>query len=111
MELNPGGQWRCVRFARVGACVEGSFSLRSWLSQDRNEKKEPDARVCAWAGRGVRAVRGVLRGAGRVAGVGGCGGAAALRAGGTAGGAGPGAAAAAVPGPAGPDGCPRGTAV
>ena len=34
-----------VRFARVGACLKGSFSLRSWLSHDRIAKKEPDARV------------------------------------------------------------------
>src|SRR5260370_39455480 len=34
------GARRCyVRFARVGACVKGSFSLRSWLSHDQNEKE------------------------------------------------------------------------
>ncbi len=36
-----------VWFARVGACLKGSFSLRSWLSRTGSHKKEPDARVRA----------------------------------------------------------------
>ena len=35
------GAWPGVWFVRVGACLKGSFSLRSWLSDDRIAQRSP----------------------------------------------------------------------
>src|ERR1035441_239486 len=93
-----------ARFGCVVEYLKGSFLLRSWLFDDRNHKKEPDARVRCASRRGVRAGQGAVRGDPGVAGRGGGRGAGARGTGGSARRAGPGAGGADGSGAAGPAG-------